>query len=115
MADYEPQRSGWIGRADGQLLLALQHRLQQRTSIRVDDGGAPARNPVPLIERGLPALAALCLHDRMSKFDLTHFQDGGAGGVERRPRGKAEGETEAIRRAGHGRDARHLDIRRNVE
>ena len=112
----ELQHGAGIGGVDGQMLFTLRHRLQQRTSIRIDHGGAPPMTPVPLVERGLPALAALRLDDRKGKFELTHFQNGGAGGgLECRPRSKAEGKTKTVRAAGDGSDAGHPDVRRYIE
>src|SRR6266436_9206759 len=98
------------------MLRTLRRRLQQQASIRVDQGGAPPMNPVPFVERGLPALPAFRLDDRMSKFDLTHFQNGGAGrGLERRPLSQAKGKTKAIRQAGDRSDAGHADVSRDIE
>ncbi len=52
----------------------------------------------------------------MGQFELAHFQDRGASrGLERRPRRKAEGETETIGQAGDGHDAGHANIGGYVE
>ena len=70
----------------------------------------------PLVERGLSALAALCLDDRKGEFELTHFENGGAGGcLECRPRSKAEGKTKTVRAARDGSDAGNPDIGRYIE
>jgi len=83
----ELQHGAGIGGFDGQMLFTLRHRLQQRTSIRIDHGGAPPMTLVPLVERDLSALTAFRLDNREREFELTHFKDGGAGGSpERRPR-----------------------------
>ena len=105
-----------FGRVDGQVFGAARRRLQQQASIRVDHGGAPPMNPVALVERGVAALAALRLDDRIGKFDLAHFQNGGAGGGrEGRPRRKAEGKAETIRHAGDRCNAGHADIGGDIE
>src|SRR6266851_9145509 len=98
------------------MLRALRRRLQQQASIRVDQGGAPPMNPVPFVERGLPPLATFRLNDRMGKFDLTHFQNGGAGrGRKCWPRSQAKRKTKAICRAGDRSDAGHADVSRYIE
>ncbi len=54
-------------------------------------------NPVPIVERGFPALAAFRFDDRLGKFDLTHFQNGSASRCrECWPRSKAKGKTKTI-------------------
>ncbi len=73
-------------------------------------------NPVALVERGFPALVAFGFDHRMGKFDLTHFQDSGAGrGCEGRSRSKAKGKTEAVVHAGDRGNARYGNVRGYIE
>src|SRR5260221_1250335 len=98
------------------MLRTVRRRLQQQASIRVDQGGAPPMNPVPFVERGLPALPAFRLDDRMSKFDLTHFQNAGAGrGLERRPCSQAKAKTKAIRPAGNRTEPGQPESSRGID
>ena len=106
-----------VGRADAQdargapaAVAAARHRSA------FDHGRAPPMNPIPRIERGFAALAALRFDHRMGKFALAHFQNGGAGrGLKCRPRGQAKGKAKSVRHAGDRGNAGHADIRRDVE
>ena len=101
--------------AKRQMGRVLRDRLQQSALIGIDRRALQV-DAILGVERVIAALAAFGYDDGVGQFELTHFENSRADrGLERRPRGEAEGKTGTVRPAGDGRDAGHADIRRDIE